>query len=185
MHKTLLAALISASVFALPALAQVSLGGAGHLGGSVAPNAGGAMNGAVRAPGQLGAPVAPGLPQTRHHVPRTAEHATGRADSTLGRNRKADVDARASGSARANAGGTSARANTAVNASTDVDAAAAGRAAGTARSVGDRVSDTAHAATDSTRRNAGTVGDAVRHSATESPVGADAKVRARADAHGH
>ena len=186
MRKTLLAAFISASVFALPAFAQVSLSGAGHLGGGVTGGAGGALNGAMRGPAQLGAPTPPGLQQTRHHVRHTVDKTTGDAHSTLERHGKVHADTDASGAARADAGDTHAHANAGVDADADVNsAAAADRASGSARGVGDQVSDTAHSAINSTERSAGTVGDAVHRSATESSVGADTKVRAKADAHGH
>lgn len=187
MRKTLLAAFISASVFALPAFAQVRLGGAGHLGGGVTGGAGGTLNGAMRGPGQLGAPVPPpSLQQARRHAHHTAAKATGDAHSTLERHGKAHVDTAAGGTAHADTGSTRAHANADVDAGADVDAPpAADRATGSGRGVGDQVSDTAHSASDSTERSAGTVGDAVKRSATEESVGADTKVRAKADAHGH
>lgn len=181
MRKTLLAVLVGASVFGLPALAQVRLGGAGHVGGSVAS---GASHGAMRAPDPLGAPAAPDLPQTRHHVSHATGRAAGRAHSPLPPH--PNTDAEAGSSAHVDAGHTHAQANADVDAGARVDAAAAAdRASGTARGVGDGVSDTAHSAVGATDRTAGSVSDAVRPVATGRSVGADAKVRAKADAHGH
>ena len=182
MRKTLLAALIGASVFAvLPALAQVDLGGAGKVGAGVTAGAGGALNGA---PGRLGPPAG----QTLQRADRHARHAAGRATEPsrqrLDRHGKADVDA--SGSTAVRAGDRRARADADLRAGARVDAGAAtDQAKGSARGVGNQVSDAAHTAIDSAGRTAGSVGDATRRTATESSVGADAKVRARADEHGH
>jgi hypothetical protein len=106
---------------------------------------------------------------------RDARHATrrttDRADRTLDRHGRIVVDAGASGSAGARAG---------------IDAArAADRAGSTTRGIGDQVSDSAHAAIDSADRTAGSVGHAARRTATGSSLGAETRVRAKADGHGH
>ncbi|SEJ16797.1 hypothetical protein [Frateuria terrea] len=174
MHKTLLAALIGASVFAvLPALAQVSLGGAGQVGAGLAAGA----NGTLPAPGQLTRHADQALPRTERH----ARHATGHARDTFDRHGRTDAEVGAKGSADAQ-GSNRTHADTGVRAGASVDAGTAvDRAAGTAQGVGDRVDDSAHAAIDRT----GHASDAAGRTATETSVGADANVRARADAHGH
>ena len=184
MRKTLLAALIGASVFAvLPALAQVSLGGAGHVGAGVTAGANGAVGATA---GQVGTRAGDALQradrQTRHAADRTME----RSHRTLDRHGRADADLGAQGSAAAATGDHRADANAGVRAGASVDAgAAADHASDTARGIGGQVSDSAHTAIDSTSRTAGSVGDAVRQTATGTSVGADAKVRAKADGHGH
>lgn len=181
MQKTLLAAFIGASVFALPCFAQVSLGGAGRVGAGL--NAGtGALNGAMRTPGQLEGQVEPTLRHADRHARHANRQATGQARSTLDRHGKAD--AAVGGSASADAAGH--HVGTGAHRSADVDAGAmAQRATTTTRGVGHQVSDAAHAANERTDRTAGSVGDAARQSATSNSVGADAKVRAKADEHGH
>jgi Spy/CpxP family protein refolding chaperone len=186
MRKTLLAAFISASVFALPAFAQVSLGGAGHAGGGVAVGAGGALNGAMRAPGQLGAQAEPTLHRVDRQTRHAVRHATAQTRSTLNRHDKADLDDSADGSAHADAMGTHVRANAGADAHGSVDAgAAADHAVDTSRGVGRQVRHSAHSAIDEADRTSGSVGEAVRQTATENSVGADAKIRAKANAHGH
>jgi len=101
MRKTLLAALIGASVFAvLPALAQVDLGAVGRAGAGVT-GATGAVSGAPD-------PLAPRPAQGLQRRDRDARHATrrttDRADRTLDRHGRIAVDAGASGSAGARAG---------------------------------------------------------------------------------
>lgn len=184
MRKTLLAALIGASVFAvLPALAQVDLGAASQAGAGVSAGASGAVNGA---PGQLGAQPGQTLERADRHAHHATRHATEHTRRTLDRHGNADVDTTASGSAGARASDQRAHADVGVRAGARVDAGAASdQAASSTRGVGDQVSDTAHTAIDSAGRTAGSVGDATRQTATETSVGADAKVRAKADEHGH
>lgn len=183
MRKTLIAAFVSASVFALPtfAMAQVSLGGAAHAGAGLSPGAGGALRGA----GRIDAGAGQALPPLQRQVRHTAGQATRHA-GTLTPPARADLDAAASSSTGADAAGADMHAGAGVDAHVDADARPAReRAADASRGVGDEVRTTAHDAIDSTHRSAGSVGDAVRQTATESSVGADAKVRAKADEHGH
>jgi len=184
MRKTLLAAFISASVFTLPAFAQVSLGGAGHVGGGV--SAGGALNGAMRAPGRLATPAEPSLHRVDRQTRHAARHATEQTGSTLDRHGKVDIDRSADGSARADVAGAHAHANAGAHADGAVDAgAAADHAADTSRGVGRQVSDSAHSAIDSSERTAGSVGDAARQTATGNSIGADARIRAKDDGRSH
>jgi hypothetical protein len=184
MRKTLLAALIGASVFAvLPALAQVRLGGAGHVGAGVTAGANGAVGATA---GQLGTRAGDTLQRADRQTRHAADRAMERSHSTLDRHARADADIDAQGSAAAGTGAHHAHANVGVRAGSGVHAGAAtDHADGAARGIGDQVSDSAHTAIDSTGRTAGSVGDTVRRTATEGSVGADAKVRAKADGHGH
>jgi hypothetical protein len=186
MHKTLLAALIGASVFALPAFAQVHLGGGGHAGGSLTAGAGGALHGTAGTPGQLGAQTRPALDRVDRQSRRATRDADARTRATLDRRATVEAAPSVDGSAHAQAGDTQAHAHADARANARVDAgAAADHAADTSRGVGQQVSSDVHSAIGSADRTAGSVGDTARQSATESSVGADAKVRARADAHGH
>jgi hypothetical protein len=186
MHKTLLAALIGASVFALPAFAQVHLGGGGHAGGSLTARTGGALPGAAGTPGQLSAQTRSSLDRLDRQSHRTARDADARTRATLDRRATVEAAPSVDGSAHAQAGDTQAHAHADARANARVDAgAAADHAADTSRGVGQQVSSEVHSAIGSADRTADSVGDTARQSATESSVGADAKVRARADAHGH
>jgi hypothetical protein len=186
MRKTLLAAFIGASVVALPAFAQVSLGGAGRVGAGVTASPGSTLNGAMRAPGQVGMQAGQDLRRTDRQLRHSTRQASERTRSTLDRHGRADLDTRVNGAADADAHGNRLHANAGVEANAGVDAgAAAARAGSTGRGVGGQVRDSAHTAIDSADRSAGSVGDAVRQTATGSSVGADANVRARADEHGH
>lgn len=180
MHKTLLAALIGTSVFAvLPALAQVDLGAAGRAGAGVAAGASGGMTAAPGRPDTLAG-------QTLQRADRHARHATEQTHHALNRHSQVDVDTAARGSAGMDAGDQRADASAGIQAGARVDAgSSADRARGTAQGIGDQVSDSTHMAIDGTRRRAGAVGDAARRTATGTSVGAEAKVRARTDAHGH
>ncbi|MBP1475304.1 hypothetical protein J7I44_13400 [Frateuria sp. MAH-13] len=180
MRKTLLAAVMGAGVFAiLPALAQVSLGGAGRVGAGVTAGANGALTGA---PGRLGTQAG----QTMQRADRHARHVTDQTRRTLDRHDRVEVDTTARGSAGVRAGDQHTAANAGIHAGAAVDTGAAtARARGTARGVGGPVSDRAHAAVDSTQRTAGSVGEAARRTATGTSTGADAKVSGRADTHGH
>lgn len=182
MRKTLIAAFVSASVFAFPALAmQVHLGGATHAGAGLSPGGGGALRGA----GRLDAGATQALPPLQRQVHHTAGQVTRHADRSALPER-ADLDAATSSSTGAQAAGAEMHAGAGVDAHVDADAKPAQeRAADASRGVGDQVHRTAHDAIESTHRSAGSVGDAVRQSATETSVGADAKLRARADEHGH
>lgn len=182
MRKTLLAALIGASVFAvLPALAQVRLGGAGQVGAG-ATAAGRGTVGAVAGPAGIRAGDA--LQRADRRTRRAADQATGRSHRPLDRRGGAEANLDAQGSAAA--GGRHAHAHAGVRAGAGVDAgAAADHASGAARGIGGQVSDSAHAAIDGTGRTAGSVGDAVRRTATGRSVGADAEVRARTGGRGH
>ncbi|HET6805950.1 MAG TPA: hypothetical protein VFH59_10975 [Frateuria sp.] len=184
MRKTLLAAVIGAGVFAvLPALAQVSLGGAGRVGAGLTGGASGALG---ATPGQLAVRPGQTLQRADRHVRHTTRHATAQTHRTLDRHGQADVDTAARGSAGIRAGDHRADADAGVRTGASVDAgAAADRTAATARGVGDQVSDRVHTAAGSAERTAGSVGDAARRTATGNSVGADARVRAQADEHGH
>lgn len=184
MHKTLLAAVIGAGVFAaLPALAQVSLGGAGQVGAGVTAGANGALTGA---PARLGTQAGQTLQRADRHARHATRRATEQTRHALDRHDRAEVDTTARGSAGVHAGDQRADANAGVRAGAAVDAgAAADRTQNAARGVGEQVSDSAHAAIGSTQRTAGSVGDAASRTATGTSVGADAKVRAKTDAHGH
>ena len=179
MHKTLLAALIGASVFAvLPALAQVGLRGAGQVGAGVSASA----NGALAAPGQVATHADQALQRTDRRARHATRQAAGRTRGTLDRHPGAHADVGAKGAADVDAGNHRAHANARVHTGASVDAGAAvDRASGTAQNVGDQAGDSAHAAIDRTGRAT----DAAGRTATGTSVGADAKVRAKADEHGH
>jgi len=184
MHKTMLAALIVAtSALSVPALAQVNLGGAARVGAGA--NAGAVSNTAHGA-SQTGAQAGETLHRTDRHAKRTAHQTTDKTRAAAAHSRRAKADVNAGNSTEVRSGSTRADANADVNADAHVDTGgAASRAGQTGQGVGGLVSDTAHSAIQATDRTAGSVGDAVKQTATEQSVGADAKVDARAAEHGH
>lgn len=166
MRKTMLTALVAASVLAAPAFAQVSLGGAGQVGGGI--TAGGALPGSMPAAGRLGPQVdrtADGLGRrTRstsrrlgHMAHANAQHGVDRAQSALDDNGRASAHGKASGSADVNADGKHAGVGAGTDAGGDVDA---GQAARQATATGLGASQTARQAARSSVQRAGTAGNA-------------------------
>lgn len=182
MHKTILAALIvGAGALSIPALAQVNLGGAAQVGAGV--NTGAVVPNTMHAVDQTGA-------QTVHRVGHETRHLTHKAvdktRSTVNNNGSANAGVNADGSAGAGAGNTHADASANVDADAGIDTAnTAGKAGAAGQGLGGDVRDTAHSAIQATDRSAGSVGDAVKQTATGQSVGADAKVDAKAATHGH
>jgi hypothetical protein len=181
MHKTMLAALIvGASALSIPAFAQVRLGGAAQVGAGA--NAAAAAPGAMHTADQTGMRAA----QTLHRADQRARHVTRRAvdrsRSTVNNNASANVDA--AGSMNGGMANTNAGANVDIGAGVNATNAA-GNVGIPGQGVGGDVRDTAHSAIGATDRSAGSVGNAVRQTATGQSVGADAKVDAAAAAHGH
>lgn len=175
MYKPLLAALIvGTSALSIPAFAQVHLGGAAQVGAGA--NAAAAVPGAMHAADQTGMRAN----QTLHRVDQRARHVTHR---TIGKARPAVDNANVDAAASVNGG----MANTGAGANVDIGAGvSATNAAGNVGLPGGvDVRDAAHSAMGASDRSAGSVGDAVRQTATGQSVGADARVRAAAAAHGH
>jgi hypothetical protein len=181
MHKTMLAALIVAtSALSIPAFAQVHVGGvvggAGHVGAGV--NAGTAMPSAMHTADQ----TIDQANQTMRRADRQTKHMTHKAvdqtRSAITDNGSTNAGMNASGSAGASTGDTHAGANVDTGAGIDT-ANTAGKAG---QGVGGAVRDTAHSAIQATDRTAGSVGAAVKQTATEQSVGADAKVDAKTKA---
>ncbi len=183
MHKTMLAALIVAtSALTVPAFAQVNLGGAAHVGAGV--NAGVAGPSAMHAVDQTGTQAAQTLRRTDHQTRHMTHKAVDKTRSTVTDNDSTHVGANAGGSA--GAGDTHADANANVDAGAGIDTAnTAGKAGAAGQGVGGEVRDAAHSAIQATDRTAGSVGDAVKQTATGQSVGADAQVDAKAATHGH
>jgi hypothetical protein len=184
MHKTMLAALIVAtSALSIPAFAQVHVGGvvggAGHVGAGV--NAGTAMPSAMHTADQ----TIDQANQTMRRADRQTKHMTHKAvdqtRSAITDNGSANAGMNASGSAGASTGDTHAGANVDTGAGIDT-ANTAGKAGEAGQGVGGAVRDTAHSAIQATDRTAGSVGTAVKQTATEQSVGADAKVDAKTKA---
>jgi hypothetical protein len=184
MHKTMLAALIVAtSALSIPAFAQVHVGGvvggAGHVGAGV--NAGAAMPSAMHTADQ----TIDQANQTMRRADRQTKHMTHKAvdqtRSAITDNGSANAGTNASGSAGASTGDTHAGANVDTGAGIDT-ANTAGKAGEAGQGVGGAVRDTAHSAIQATDRTAGSVGTAVKQTATEQSVGADAKVDAKTKA---
>lgn len=183
MHKTMLAALIVAtSALSIPAFAQVHVGGAGNVGAGV--NAGAAlpsaMPSAMHAVDQTDAQATQTLRRTDRRTKHMAHKAVNRTRSTLTSNGSANTGMHASGSAGAGMGNTHAGANANVDAAAGIDTAnTVGKAGEAGQGVGGAVRDTAHSAIQTTDRTAGSVGTAVKQTATQQSVGADAKVDAK------
>lgn len=185
MRKTMLALVIGATVLGAPAFAQVNLGGAvqagAHAGGSLP--VGGAMHDTMRTTDQLGRRAGDSAREigqrARHTTHRTADQAT----SVVRRHGDVDTDVNADASAHAGMAGTDGGAHAGagtggVNAGGGLDTAGtAGRAGEAGRALGGQVRDSAHSAIQSTDRTAGSVGDAVKSTATSGTHGA-------IDAHG-
>ncbi|HXD36644.1 MAG TPA: hypothetical protein VN624_08295 [Rhodanobacter sp.] len=186
MRKTVLSALIiGASVFTVPAFAQVNLGGAARVGagvrvGAVAPNA-------MHAVGQTTAQTKRTLHRADSRTKHRARQVTGETRSTVNDHANANANTNANGAIGAGADPSHASANAKVDtAGAGLDTAAtAGKAGDMGQGVGGDVRDTAHSAIQSTDRTAGSVGNAVRQTATGQSVGADVKANASANAHGH
>jgi len=178
MYKPLLAALIvGTSALSIPAFAQVHLGGAAQVGAGA--NAAAAVPGAMHAADQTGMRAN----QALHRVDQRARHVTHR---TMGKGRSTAGNANVDAAGSMNGG----MANTDAGANVDIGAGvnatnAAGNVGIPGQGVGGDVRDTAHSAIRATDRSAGSVGNAVRQTATGQSVGADAKVDAAATAHGH
>jgi hypothetical protein len=165
MHKTMLAALIvGASALGIPAFAQVHPGAAAQVGAGA--------NAAAAAPGAM------------RSADQRARHVTHRAADRNGSTDDASAHADAAGSMNGGMANTNAGANVDIGAGVNATNAA-GNVGIPGQGVGDDVSDTAHSAIGATDRSAGSVGHAVRQTATGQSVGADAKVDAKAAAHGH
>lgn len=185
MHKTMLAALIVAtSALSIPAFAQVNLGGAAHLGAGV--NAGAAVPSAMHTVDQTGAQATQTLRRVDHQTRHMTHKAVDKTRSTVTNNGSANAGVNAGGSAGAGAGDTHADANANVDAGAGIDTAnTAGKVGAAGQGVGGDVRDAAHSAIQATDRTAGSVGDAIKQTATSQSVGADAKVDAKAATHGH
>jgi hypothetical protein len=188
MRKTLLASIVCASVFAVPAFAQVNLGGAAQVG----THAGAGL--------PLGAPVHDSMDMANPMGTRAGssvrglnQHARHATDRTLHRtatttHRETDAvtgsSARTDASASTRAGDSSAHADVGLN-----TADAAGAAGDAGRGVDGHVRDATHSAIQSSNRTAGSVGDAARSAAdnarSSDPVGADADVKAKGSVRGH
>jgi hypothetical protein len=180
MHKTMLAALIVAtSALSIPAFAQVHVGGAGHVGAGV--NAGAALPNATPSAMHAVDQTDAQTTQTLRHTKHMTHKAVDQTRSTITGNGSANAGMNASGSAGASAGDTHANANVDTGAGIDT-ANTAGKAGEAGQGVGGAVRDTAHSAIQSTDRTAGSVGTAVKQTATEQSVGADAKVDAKTKA---
>jgi len=185
MHKTMLAALVvAASAFTIPAFAQVDLGGSAHVGAGV--NAGAAVPSAVHAVDQTGAQATQTLRRADHQAKHITHKAVDKTRSTVTDNDSANAGVNAGGSVGAGTGDTHADANANVDAGAGIDTAnTAGKAGAAGQGVGGEVRDAAHSAIQATDRTAGSVGDAVKQTATGQSVGANAKVDAKATTHGH
>jgi hypothetical protein len=179
MHKTMLAALIvGASALSIPAFAQVNLGGTAQVGAGANAAVPGAMHAADQTDTRATRALHRADQRARHLTHRTAD----KSRSTIGANTNANVDAAGS----MNGGMLHANTGTNVDIGAGVNATnAAGNVSIPGQGVGDAVRDTAHSAIQATDRSAGSVGHAVRQTATGQSVGADAKVDAAAAAHGH
>lgn len=182
MHKTMLAALIVAtSALSIPAFAQVHVGGVGHVGAGV--NAGAAVPNAMPSAMHTIDQTEAQTTRTLRHTKHMTHKAVDQTRSTITDNGSADAGMNASGSAGAGAGGTHAGANANLDTGAGIDTAnTAGKAGEAGQGVGGAVRDAAHSAIQSTDRTAGSVGTAVRQTATEQSVGADAKVDAKTKA---
>jgi hypothetical protein len=179
MHKTMLAALIvGASALGIPAFAQVHPGVAAQVGAGA--NAAAAAPGAMRSADQAGMRAG----QTLHRADQRARHVTHRTADRTGSTDNTSAHADAAGSMDGGMANTNAGANVDIGAGVNATNAA-GNVGIPGQGVGDDVSDTAHSAIGATDRSAGSVGHAVRQTATGQSVGADAKVDAKAAAHGH
>lgn len=178
MYKPLLAALIvGTSALSIPAFAQVHLGGAAQVGTGV--NAAAAVPGAMHAADQTGTRAN----QTLHRADQRARHVT-RRTVDKGRSSVGNANVDAAGSMNGGMANTKAGANVDIGAGVNATNAA-GNVGIPGQGVGGDVRDTAHSAIRATDRSAGSVGNAVRQTATGQSVGADAKVDAAAAAHGH
>lgn len=176
MRKTLLALTIGASVLAIPAFAQVHLGGAAQTGlhaGASLP-AGAAVQDTMRTMGQAGTRAS----DTVREAGRRTRHTTRRAMRRSGSAVSGDADIDANASARTS--GPGAHAGIGLN-----TAATAGKAGENGQGVGGDVRDTAHSAIQAADRTAGSVGDTVRSAAAGTSAGADARVNAEGSSHGH
>lgn len=186
MHKTMLAALIVAtSALSIPAFAQVHVGGVGHVGAGV--NAGAAMPGAMpnamHAVDQTESQTTQTLRRTDHRTKHMTHKAVSQTRSTLTDSDSVHAGMNASGSAGAGAGDTHAGAHANVDTGAGINTAdTVGKAGEAGQGAGGAVRDTAHSAIQSADRTAGSVGTAVKQTATEQSVGADAKVDAKAKA---
>ncbi len=180
MHKTMLAALIiGTSALSIPAFAQVNLGGAAQVGAGV--NAGAVVPNTMHSVDQAGAQT---VRRTDRQTRRLTHKAVDKARSSGNGNAHADVHA--GGAMNAGMGNTHAGANANVDTGAGIDTANTAGKAGTAgQGVGGEVRDTAHSAIQSSDRSARSVGNAVKQTATGQSVGADARVDAKAAAHGH
>jgi len=179
MHKTLLAALIvGASALSLAALAQVNPGGATRVGAGVKAGAalpGGAMHAADRT-GMRTTRVLQRVGQRAGHVAQRTMDSGGSINADAG----ANVDGSMSGGLANTTTGTNVDIGAGVNATN-----AAGNVSIPGQGVGGDVSDSAHSAILTSHRSAGSVGRAVRQTATGHSVGAGASVDAAATVHGH
>jgi hypothetical protein len=180
MRKSMLSALVlGTSVLAMPAFAQVSLGGAAQVGAGV--HAGSAVPGAVHdVAGQATAQTERTLHRVGSHAKHKAHKVAGKSASTA----NDAADANASGTAGAGAGDSHANANARVDAGEGLDTAAtAGKAGDMGHGVGGEVRDAAHSAIQSTDRAAGSVGDAVK--GLNAGASGNASGNVNANAHGH
>lgn len=197
MRKTLLASIVCASVFAIPAFAQVSLGGAAQ----VSTHAGAGL--------PLGAPVHDGMDMAHQtgnratngvqSIDRRARHTSHHVVHQTATSARRDDHVATHASASANAGTSNAHADAALDSSDagrDVRDATrpaiqatdhtAGTVGDAARGAGWDVRNATHAAIRSTDRTAGSVGEAAHDAATgNNAVNADADVKAKASVHGH
>jgi hypothetical protein len=117
-------------------------------------------------------------------VHRTDQRARRVAHRTADRSVGANANVDAAGSMNGAMPHTNAGANVDIGAGVNTTNAA-GNVGIPGQGVGGDVRDTAHSAIRATDRRAGSVGKAVRQTATGRSVGADAKVDAAAAAHGH
>jgi type IV secretory pathway TrbL component len=185
MHKTLLVTLfISASALAIPAMAQVNLGGAARVG--AAANAGAVMPNAVHTLDQTGTQAGHALQPASRQTKQSIRHTAHRAHSAVNDNGRVDASMRAGGTMGAGAGGNHTGANAAVRTGASVDAGAAADQAGhTGQRMGNGVSHTVQSAIRTTDGSVRSVGRTAGQRASGTTLGADANVNADADAHGH
>lgn len=178
MRKTLLALIVGASVFAVPAFAQVNLGGAAQVGAHAGAGMpiGTPVQNTMGMAGQMGSRAgdnARGMGQHARHATRNTVNRTASAAR-----RTTDADANANASAQA--GDSNAHAGAGLS-----TGSAAGAAGDAGQGVGGDVRDASHSAIQSTDRSAGSVGDAAKNAADKKAVGADADVKAKGGMYGH
>lgn len=125
MHKTLLATfVIGASALAIPALAQVNLGGAAQVGAGV--NAGAVASNAVHTVDQTGKQTDETLQHTTHRARHVGHQTTGQARSTVGDSGNASANVKGGGATSTRAGNNRATVNAGVDADVNASASAHG-----------------------------------------------------------